>query len=98
MSYNWSFPFIKKDLVKVAFEIGSWNLLDALQIQKYFDCKIYSFECDPGSIQECRKNNNGEIILVEKAVSQTDGSIPFFLLTKISILIQVHRLYSKLIS
>lgn len=75
-NYNWSFDFIKN--VNIAFEIGSRDLLDSNTIQNKYNCKVYSFECNPDCIKECNKNNiNKNVTLIEKAVSQIDGNINF---------------------
>lgn len=76
-NYDWSFKFIEK--INVAFEIGSRDLIDANTIQTKYNCKVYSFECNPDCIKECHKNNtNKNITLIEKAVSQVDGTITFY--------------------
>lgn len=77
-NYNWAFNFIKED-IKTAFEIGSRDLLDAHTIQSHYNCKVYSFECNPDCIEECKKNykDKDNIVLVEKAVSQKDDFITF---------------------
>jgi len=76
-NYDWSFKFIPE--VSISIEIGSRDLLDANTIQKQYNCKIYSFECNPECLIECKKNlNNENITLVEKAVSQIDGFITFY--------------------
>ncbi len=76
MNYNWSFDVIPKG-IQVAFEIGSRDLLDGISIKRHFGCKVFSFECNPHCIQECRKNQSDDVVLVEKAVSQIDGQIEF---------------------
>jgi FkbM family methyltransferase len=76
MNYSWTFPHIKD--IKVAFEIGSRDLLDGNEISKQYKCKVYSFECNPDCIKECLKNNyNPDVTLVEKAVCKKDGKITF---------------------
>jgi FkbM family methyltransferase len=76
MNYNWSFDYIND--VKIAFEIGSRDILDGNEISNRYDCKVYSFECNPECIDECIKNNvNSKVTLIKKAVCQTDGKITF---------------------
>lgn len=76
MNYSWTFPHIKD--IKLAFEIGSRDLLDGNEIAKQYKCKVYSFECNPDCIKECVKNNyNPNVTLIKKAVCQTDGKISF---------------------
>lgn len=76
MNYNWTFPYIKD--IKIAFEIGSRDLLDSNDISNYYNSKVYAFECNPDCITECMKNNfNKNVTLIKKAVSQIDGKISF---------------------
>jgi len=76
MNYTWSFPYIKD--VKVAFEVGSRDLLDANKIADKYNCKVYSFECNPDCIRECLKNNtDNRVTLIQKAVCEKDGKISF---------------------
>lgn len=76
MNYTWSFPYINN--IKVAFEVGSRDLLDANEIAGKYDCKVYSFECNPDCIRECLKNNTDKrVSLIEKAVCEKDDKISF---------------------
>ena len=76
MNYTWSFPYIKD--VKIAFEVGSRDLLDANEIAGKYNCKVYSFECNPDCIRECLKNNTDDrVSLIQKAVCEKDGKISF---------------------
>jgi FkbM family methyltransferase len=62
-------------------ECGSRDCLDAIEMLNYYKpSKIYSFECNPESIQVCKKNikNQKDIVLMEYAVSNHDGSIDFY--------------------
>jgi FkbM family methyltransferase len=76
MNYTWTFPFIKD--VKIAFEVGSRDLLDANEIADKYNCKVYSFECNPDCIRECLKNNSdSRVSLIQKAVCEEDDKISF---------------------
>ena len=76
MNYTWTFPFIKD--VKIAFEVGSRDLLDANEIADKYNCKVYSFECNPDCIRECLKNNTDDrVSLIQKAACEKDGKISF---------------------
>jgi len=70
---------IKKDDVKIIFELGSRDLIDAYKLQKFYDADVYAFECNPDSLKECRWNNiNDRVFLIEKAVSETNGLVTFY--------------------
>jgi hypothetical protein len=45
---------IDKNEVKIVFESGSRDLIDSIILQKYFNCKVCSFECNP----ICKTNYN----------------------------------------
>lgn len=72
--------------IKVIFELGSRDLLDAIELLKnYKYSKIYSFECNPDCLVECNNNikkfnefQKKNIILIDKAVSLNDGIVKFF--------------------
>ena len=72
---------IDKDKIKIIFELGSRDLLDAISLKEYYNPEIiYSFECNPDCIIECKKNLKDikDIILIEKAVSIEDKNIKFY--------------------
>jgi FkbM family methyltransferase len=67
--------------IKVIFELGSRDLEDSIMLTQYYpNANIYSFECNPDCLLECKKKNisNLNIFLVEKAVSLTDGKVIFY--------------------
>ena len=79
---------IKND-VKIIFELGSRDLIDAIKLQKYYGAKVYAFECNPDCLLECKKNllnamvikpkiKPTDIFLVENAVSITDDIVSFY--------------------
>jgi len=77
---------INKDNVKLIFELGSRDLHDALKLQRYFNSKVYAFECNPDCLVQCGKtmdeisdnNVKQNIVLVDKAVALKDGDITFY--------------------
>lgn len=68
---------IDKNKIKIVFEIGSRDIEDAIIINNIYNCKVYSFECNPDCLEVCRKKikeiNNDNIILVEKAIHIEDS-------------------------
>lgn len=65
----------------IIIECGSRDCLDAIEMLGFYHPKkIYSFECNPESIQICRKNilEYDKISLIESAVGNIDGSIDFY--------------------
>jgi len=72
--------------VNVIFELGSRDLIDAIKLLHYFkDSKIYSFECNPDCLVECKKNislldedTKKRLHFIDKAVSLEDGYITFY--------------------
>ena len=72
---------IKKELVKVIFEAGSRDLLDAITLRDYYkDAKIYAFECNPEGVEVCKHNLQGEsnIYFFDEALSDIDGKKTFY--------------------
>jgi FkbM family methyltransferase len=70
-----------KSQIKTIIECGSRDCLDAIEMLKYYNPeKIYSFECNPESINTCKNNikNIDNIFLIEYAVSDHDGEIDFY--------------------
>lgn len=85
MSYLSFANQIPKDKIKVIFELGSRDVVDAVDLIKFFDCKVYAFECNPDCLVECKKNikildmeTRDKLFLVESAVSLSDGDVSFF--------------------
>jgi len=78
--------FIKKDDVKLILEIGSRDIIDSIQLSRYYtNSKIYAFECNPDGINECRKNislvdeqTRSRINLIEKAVHIENSKVKFY--------------------
>jgi FkbM family methyltransferase len=65
----------------VIIEAGANDCQDTLRLEReYPDAKVYTFECNPKTVERCRKAVAGHpnILLTEKALSDTIGSIKFF--------------------
>ena len=69
-----------KNNIDIIVELGSRDLLDAIKMQKYYNAKVYAFECNPDCLNVCYKNhnNNKNIFLIESAVSINDGFETFY--------------------
>lgn len=65
----------------VIFDIGSRDCLQSIEFyKKYPNAHIYAFECNPNTIDICRKNiipYTDRITLIEGAVCDYDGEITF---------------------
>lgn len=77
---------ISKNIVKIPengiiFECGSRDCLDAIEVLNHYKPrKIYSFECNPESIEVCKANakHYPQIELVESAVGNCNEDISFY--------------------
>jgi FkbM family methyltransferase len=85
MSYFEFINKINKSQIKIIFELGSRDLIDAIKLLNYYNCKVYAFECNPDCLIECNKNllnlhNNTQekICLIDKAVSLIDNDEVLF--------------------
>lgn len=79
-SYTKFLDYIDKE-IKIIVECGSRDCLDAIEMLKVYNPDIiYSFECNPESVEACKQNiaNYPKIKLVDKAVSDKDGEITFY--------------------
>lgn len=64
-------------------ELGAHNGRDTTALQDYFNAEVHAFECHPGMIPLAREHIRSHasahrIRLVEKAVWDTPGRIPFY--------------------
>jgi FkbM family methyltransferase len=69
------------DKIDIIFECGSRDSIDSLKMFDFYQPKkIFCFECNPDSVNVCRETigENNNIILVNKAVSNNDGEIDFY--------------------
>lgn len=71
--------------INTIFELGSRDLIDAIKLAKYYNCEVYSFECNPDCLIECKKNMElledslkNKIHLIEKAVCITNDYVTFY--------------------
>lgn len=49
--------FIEKEKIKTIFEVGSRDGLDAISLSNdYPESNVYSFECNPQTVDICKKN------------------------------------------
>ena len=66
----------------VIFDIGSRDCAQSIEFyNKFPNAKIYAFECNPNTIDICRKNIENykdRITLIEGAVCDYDGEITFY--------------------
>jgi FkbM family methyltransferase len=76
---------IDKEEVKIIFELGSFDLKDAVRLYKYYNSKIYSFECNPDSLNKCYNTisemsdkEKQNIKLIEKAISLENNTVTFY--------------------
>ena len=73
------------DHIKNIFEFGARYGEDSIEFAKrYTNAKIYSFECNENTLEQCRQNigKYHNIILTPKAVSDYDGIITFYPIDK----------------
>ena len=65
----------------VIFDVGSRDCLQSIEFYNAFpNAKIYAFECNPNTLDTCRKNISpytDRITLIEGAVCDYDGEITF---------------------
>lgn len=76
-------PYIKTDIHTI-FELGSYNLTDAIHLYNYYKCPVYAFECDKDSLKYCKQTiqtmtheQRANIHLIESAVCINDGPVTF---------------------
>jgi FkbM family methyltransferase len=66
----------------IIFDIGSRDCLQSIEFYNRFpNSKIYAFECNPNTLNICRKNIENytdRITLIEGAVCDYDGNISFY--------------------
>lgn len=76
----WFTRHIDQRRVETVFEIGSRDLLDAIQLRDYYRARVVAFECNPVALRTCRRHLQGQsgITLVEKAAWNENTTIPFF--------------------
>ena len=75
--------FIEKEKIKTIFEVGSRDGLDAISLSNdYPESNVYSFECNPQTVDICKKNIENSlkknIKFYDFALGNEDGSFPFY--------------------
>jgi len=73
--------FIDKDNIKIIFEAGSRDLLDAIALKNFYpESQVYAFECNPEGVKICLHNikNENNIIFNDIALTDTDGQKTFY--------------------
>jgi FkbM family methyltransferase len=73
--------FLVREKIRTIVEVGARDCQETLGLnEKFPEAVIYSFECNPGTLAKCRAavKNIRNIHLVEKAVSDTNGTIKFY--------------------
>lgn len=82
MNYEYAFPHIDKDDVKLIFELGARDCKDSVTLQHRFNCPVYAFECNPEALTLCHETltttPTADIHLIEKAVNIYDGNTSFY--------------------
>ena len=70
-----------KTQTHIIFDVGSRDCLQSIEFYNAFpNAKIYAFECNPNTLDTCRKNiipYTDRITLIEGAVCDYDGEITF---------------------
>lgn len=76
---------IDKESIKIIFELGSRDLVDARRLHEYYGATVYAFECNPDCLEACKKTaaeftptQTENIHLIDKAVSLESGPITFY--------------------
>ncbi len=76
---------IEKSNVNTIFELGSRDLVDASRLYEYYQCPIYSFECNPDCLDACKRTyqtfndqTKSNIHLIDKAVALENGYLTFY--------------------
>ena len=73
---------LNKNKEYIIFDIGSRDCLQSIEFYNMFpNSKIYAFECNPNTLDICKKNINlyrDRITLIEGAVCDYDGYITFY--------------------
>lgn len=67
--------------VRTVFELGARDGAETIAFAKQFPwANIFAFECNPATLGQCREAIKGlqNVSLVEKAVCDRDGEIPFY--------------------
>lgn len=78
---------IDKNQIKIIFELGSRDLVDAIKLLNCFNnnCKVYAFECNPDALATCyatleglTEDKKSRLFFIDNAVSILDGDVTFY--------------------
>ncbi|NGX34273.1 MAG: 2-O-methyltransferase NoeI [Candidatus Anoxychlamydiales bacterium] len=71
---------IDKNNVSSILEIGSRDLIDAVDLSEYYKCHVFTFECNPECLDVCKTNDkvSPNVTLVEKAAWEVTETISFY--------------------
>lgn len=76
---------IDKESIKIIFELGSRDLVDARKLHEYYGAVVYAFECNPDCLEECKKTaaeftpkQVEHIHLIKNAVALENGPVTFY--------------------
>jgi len=86
MSNYWNKKFIKHmENINIIFEVGARYGNESIELSKQFlNSKIYSFECNPNTVEMCRKNleKYNNIVFQSYALGNKNEMLPFYSFTK----------------
>ncbi len=76
--------YFGQENIKVILDIGSRLGNESIALKRAFpNAKVYAFECNPDCINGWKNNvKSRDIFLVEKAVSDVDGTVNFYPINK----------------
>lgn len=83
MTDYWDERFLNKinDDIKIIIEVGARYGDESLKLSNIFpNSKIYSFECNPNTVNKCRSNleKNKNIQFIECALGDKNEKLPFY--------------------
>jgi FkbM family methyltransferase len=81
---NHFLKMIDKDKVNAVYELGAHRGLDAILLERYYYCEVIAFEANPVFATTVRENiarYNIPVTLIEKAISETSGTLSFYCCT-----------------
>jgi FkbM family methyltransferase len=66
--------------INLILEIGVCECFGSISLHRYYNRPVYAFECNPRAIPDIKKRFKDfpQIHLVEKAVTDTTGIVPFY--------------------
>lgn len=68
--------------IGIVLDIGSYDCLEAIELERIFDSQVFAFEANPASVDKCFKTvmdgNRHRIGIVPKAVNSYTGHCKFY--------------------